>query len=139
MGSQWDIRAHEFTWLWDLYAGADYLLAARTDGLWYFSTDEWTGIVENNSSGPEQVSLHQNYPNPFNPKTVISWQLNETSQVNLDVYNILGQKVALLLSEKQGAGKHNIEWDASDFPTGLYFYRLRAGDFVQTRRMLLVK
>jgi hypothetical protein len=86
-----------------------------------------------------QISLYKNYPNPFNPKTFISWQLNEISQVNLDVYNILGQKVAALLSEKQNAGKHSVEWDASDFPSGLYFYRLQAGYFVQTRRMLLIK
>ncbi len=88
---------------------------------------------------PTICQLAQNYPNPFNPITVISWQLPVSSRVDLFIYNILGQKVSTLLSEKKDAGKHSIEWDASDFSSGIYFYRIQAGDFVQTKRMLLIK
>jgi hypothetical protein len=88
---------------------------------------------------PGQFRLFQNYPNPFNPVTNITYQLPKTSKVELYVYNLLGQKVATLISKKQQAGHYQAEWDASGFASGLYFYRLEAGNFVQTRKMLLLK
>jgi hypothetical protein len=88
---------------------------------------------------PDKYYLLQNYPNPFNPKTVISWQLPANSHVNLSIYNILGQKVVTLINEKRGVGTHRVEWNAKNFTSGVYFYRIIAGDFVKTKRMLLIK
>jgi hypothetical protein len=83
--------------------------------------------------------LAQNYPNPFNPITIINYQLPITSDVELSVYNPLGQKVTTLVSEKQIAGYHQVEWDASGLASGIYYYRLHAGDFVQVRKMVLLR
>jgi len=85
----------------------------------------------------------QNYPNPFNPKTIINYELPITSEIELSIYNILGQKVATLVSKKQPAGRYQVEWDASRFASGVYFYRLsaegRAQSVVQTRKLVLLK
>jgi hypothetical protein len=88
---------------------------------------------------PGQFRLHQNYPNPFNPKTIINYQLPVISKVDLSIYNLLGQKVANLVSERQPAGHYKVLFDAAGFASGLYFYRIEAGDFLQTRKMLLLK
>ena len=84
-------------------------------------------------------TLFQNYPNPFNPTTAISWHSNVSGKVELSIYNILGQKVATPVSEKYPAGIHKVEWDAKGFPSGIYLYRIKARDFVQTKRMILMK
>jgi len=84
-------------------------------------------------------SLFQNYPNPFNPITTIAYDLSQDSPVNLAVYNPLGEEVATLVDKAQKAGHHSIQWNANNTASGIYFYRLRAADFVKTRRMLLVK
>jgi photosystem II stability/assembly factor-like uncharacterized protein len=88
-------------------------------------------------------SLSQNFPNPFNPSTVISWQLAVGSEVDLSIYNILGEKVTNLVAERQKSGYHWVEWDASAFASGVYFYRLSAKgktqSFVKTRKLVLLK
>jgi len=88
---------------------------------------------------PEQFLLSQNYPNPFNAKTIIYYQLPVDAYVRLDVYNILGEKIATLVDGQQQAGYRSVSWTASEVSSGLYFYRLTAGDFTETRRMMLVK
>jgi parallel beta-helix repeat protein len=88
---------------------------------------------------PTHFALIQNHPNPFNAKTTISYQVPVTSDVKLEVYNLLGRRVATLLDEKQEAGYRSVVWDASQVSTGLYFYKLTAGDFTEARRMILVK
>jgi len=88
---------------------------------------------------PIQYSLLQNYPNPFNQKTEIRYALPRDCEVRLDVYSILGQRVATLVNGKQTAGYKSVRWDASGLPSGIYFYRLKAGDFVQTRKMVVLK
>jgi len=86
-----------------------------------------------------QYSLHQNYPNPFNPKTIINYQLPVTNDLELSVYNLLGQKIVTLVSERQEAGLHQVEWDASGFATGIYYYQLRAGKYQEVKKMILTK
>lgn len=88
---------------------------------------------------PQVFSLSQNYPNPFNPITEIRYTLPRECWVKLEVYNILGQKVATLVDGEQKAGYQTAKWGASSFSSGIYFYRLRAGNFVQTRKMILLK
>ncbi len=88
---------------------------------------------------PKTYSLGQNYPNPFNAVTKISYTLPRDSQVKLEIYNILGQRVTTLVEGKQKSGYKTTVWDANLFASGIYFYRLRAGDFMETRRMILLK
>ncbi len=87
----------------------------------------------------ESFKLYQNSPNPFNPSTVISYQLPEINYVELNIYNALGQKMVTLISEKQNAGQHRVTWDAIGFTNGIYYYHLKAGEFEEVRRMVLVK
>ncbi len=99
-----------------------------------------TDIIKNIENIPTKFALHQNYPNPFNPKTVISYVLPVTSHLELSIYNILGQKVATLVNKKQPAGSYQVEWDASGFAGGVYFYRLTTDTgFSETRKLLCLK
>jgi len=84
-------------------------------------------------------SLSQNYPNPFNPATMIEYQLKEKSFVTLTLFDVLGRRVATLVNGEQTGGSHFANWDASAFASGVYFYRLKAGDFIETKKMLLMK
>ena len=88
---------------------------------------------------PERFSLKQNYPNPFNPSTVISFSLPQASDVRLDVFNLLGQQVALLVNERVQSGTHSVKFDAGNLSSGIYIYRLQTERFTQTRKMLLIK
>jgi len=83
--------------------------------------------------------LGQNYPNPFNPRTTINYELPITNYVDLSVYNLLGQKIVTLVSKKQNAGHHQVRWDASRFAGGIYYYRIKVGNNVQTRKMIYLK
>jgi len=88
---------------------------------------------------PTEFALSNNYPNPFNASTVIDYQLPATTDVRLEVYNLLGERVATLVDSKQETGYRSVVWDASEVSSGLYFYKLNAGDFSETKRMMLVK
>jgi len=88
---------------------------------------------------PCEFALSNNYPNPFNAQTVIKYQLPVSSTVKLEVYNLLGSKVATLVNGEQEAGYRSVTWDASTVSSGLYFYKLTAGDYTETMRMMLVK
>jgi len=92
-----------------------------------------------NSDSPESYKLHQNYPNPFNPSTNISFYLPQSSQVRLSVYDITGRLVATLEDGLRTAGDHVIPFDASSLSSGMYFYKIEAGSFVETRKMMLIK
>ncbi len=91
------------------------------------------------SSLPVAFALRQNFPNPFNPHTMISFSLPTKAHVTLDVYNLLGQKVTTLVDEELPAGEHRVKFDGSDLASGVYFYRLQAGNWVQTKKMMLLK
>jgi hypothetical protein len=103
------------------------------------TTGVYTAISNGVATNPTEYALLQNYPNPFNPVTVINYQLPKTGNVKLSVYDALGQEVNILVNESQFAGNHQIEWNASAKPSGIYFYRLEAGSFVSVRKMILIK
>jgi Secretion system C-terminal sorting domain len=102
-------------------------------------------IMPNSSTGieeppvPAAYALYQNYPNPFNPVTGVRFQVPGTSDVKLVVYDILGKEVAVLVNERKGAGQYEVRFDGAGLASGVYLYRLVAGKYVETRRMLLVK
>jgi len=98
-----------------------------------------TGVLEENAQTPVQPLLMQNYPNPFNPSTTIDYQIADRGHVTLKVFDVLGREVATLVDETQEPGGKSVGWNASDVTSGLYFYQLRTGSFVGTRKMLLVK
>jgi hypothetical protein len=105
-----------------------------------------SGELEFKESGsaPEHFSLSQNYPNPFNPQTTISYSLPQDAHVRLAVYNILGQKVRTLVDKHQSAGVQTVSWEGTDdkgnqVSSGVYFYKVEAGEFSDMKKMLLVK
>jgi serine protease len=95
--------------------------------------------IDNKPQAPDKFFLSQNYPNPFNARTIISYNLPRQSDVTLDIFNLLGRKVASLVSEQQEAGGHSVIWDAKNQSSGIYYYRLKAGDLSQSKRCLLIK
>jgi FlgD Ig-like domain len=93
---------------------------------------------------PAEFALSQNVPNPFNPTTIVAYDLPKDAQVNLDIYNVLGQHVKTLVNEMQRAGRQTVTWDGTDnsgssVASGVYFYKLRAGDFTDTKKMVMLK
>lgn len=88
---------------------------------------------------PSNFALHQNFPNPFNPSTKIKFVIPKSSFVNLKVYNVLGKEIAALVNEERPAGSYEVEFNATTLPSGVYFYQLRVGSFVETKMMLLLK
>lgn len=119
------------------------LYAGRDDGLWYAELNP-TDVGGGDPSTPKNFALAQNYPNPFNPTTRIEFTLPRASLVTVDVINLLGQKVKTLLRQRMSAGRFTTSWDGRDssgdpVATGVYFYRLTAGDVVETRKMMLLR
>ncbi len=101
--------------------------------------DLLTGINNIKNNIPTEYKLSNNYPNPFNPTTNIKYSLPKAGHVLLQIYNTLGQRVATLVDKKQNAGIYNVTFDASHLASGLYFYRIKAGSFVKTQKMILLK
>jgi hypothetical protein len=108
-----------------------------------FHTSNGGGVVvdagKEPGPAPKEFLLDQNYPNPFNPVTVIRYQLAVNSFVTVRVYDLLGREVAMLVNEVKNAGGYNVQWDASGYASGLYFYRLQAGPFVEIKKMMLLR
>ena len=99
----------------------------------------WEDSFDGSHGIPYKMCLEQNYPNPFNPGTIINYELRIKSDVDLSVYNLMGQKVTTLISNTQPAGYHQVEWNASGFSAGVYYYVLEAGDFRDVKKMVLLK
>jgi len=107
--------------------------------LYAFYPDAVIGINEETSDlTPITYKLYQNYPNPFNPSTIIKWQQPETGLVTIKIYDVLGREVMTLVNEELTAGTHETVFDASLISSGIYFYQLKAGSFIQTKKMILV-
>jgi len=105
-----------------------------TDGNFTYSNELCVTIGK-----PMTFVIEQNYPNPFNPVTTIKYRIPELSFVTLKVYDVLGKDIATLVNGEKPAGTYDITWNAENFPSGVYFYRLQAGEFIKTKKMLLIK
>ncbi|MDR9410594.1 MAG: T9SS type A sorting domain-containing protein, partial [Balneolaceae bacterium] len=95
--------------------------------------------VEEMADIPEEFGIDQNYPNPFNPSSNIRYAVPQTSHVTIEVYNVTGQLVATLVNETRNAGYHNVTFDGTRLASGLYIYRMQAGNFVQIKKMMMIK
>jgi hypothetical protein len=95
--------------------------------------------IEDENTSPVGYFLNQNYPNPFNPSTEISFSLAKSSFVTLEVYNSLGQKIITLVNTKMNPGHHELKFEANNLPSGIYYYKIRAGEFQSVKKMLLLQ
>lgn len=118
---------------------------SSTAGELVFEVDAFAGNIVTGIEKPENLNLrdkfqlYQNYPNPFNPETTISFDLPEFSSVTLTIYNLAGQKIAKLLESEITAGNHKITWNAADFASGIYIYKIKTGDYTEIKKCILLK
>ena len=98
-----------------------------------------TVLVEGKTILLVKHNLEQNYPNPFNPTTKISYSIPKQSYVTLKVIDVLGREVSVLVNKEQSTGNYEVEFDASHLTSGIYFYKIQAGDYVETKKMVLMK
>lgn len=137
-GTNWVIDNGTNTWfdcLWiydyQLYCGAG------NGQIWYNTIP--SGVKQINKNIPDRYSLSQNYPNPFNPATNIKFSVPKNGNVKLVVYDLPGKEIDVLIDEKLNAGTYEAAWDASKYPSGVYFYRMTAGDYSETKKMTFIK
>jgi hypothetical protein len=128
-------------WVLSSESGKEYTLEGS--GEITISTEE-TFTLERKAIIPFTYTLHQNYPNPFNPITSLRYDLPEQAQVTLTIYDLIGREVAQLINTTQDAGYRSVQWDATDsfgkpVSAGVYLYQIRAGELIQTRKMVLLK
>lgn len=119
--------------------GTNHICFTNDGCVTYSIVDSVVTNVESQPSVPTQFILYQNYPNPFNPATVISYQLPVSGNVTLKVYDVLGNEIATLVNEEKSAGVYDVDFDGSGLSSGIYFYKLHAGNFTKTNKMILLK
>ncbi|HMQ70442.1 MAG TPA: T9SS type A sorting domain-containing protein, partial [Ignavibacteria bacterium] len=117
------------------------IYATKTDSL--CNAPLIVSIADNNSIFPKEIQLYQNYPNPFNPVTTINFSIPKQGNVKLEVYDVTGKKVKTLINGLRAAGNYTINFSAteggSNLSSGVYFYRIESGDFIEVKRMILIK
>ena len=99
----------------------------------------YVGINRISDIAPSSYSLHQNYPNPFNPSTKIKFEINKSGDIVLNVYDVTGKIVSEIVNEYLTAGTYEVTFDGNNLPSGVYFYQLRAGEFTDTKKLILLK
>ena len=117
----------------------DGFVSVASPDTFSFTTPEPNGLSDLDKFIPKVFALRQNYPNPFNPETTISFDLPKAEKVTLRVFDILGREVLALVDEQMPAGSHNVTLNASTLSSGIYLYRIQAGNYIRTRRMVLLK
>ncbi|NTW50718.1 MAG: T9SS type A sorting domain-containing protein [Chlorobiales bacterium] len=98
-----------------------------------------SGTGETGTTKPLEFALGQNYPNPFNPVTTIQYTIPSTAEVKLKVFDLLGREIRTLVNERKPSGSYEVRFDGASLASGMYFYRLMAGNYVKTKKMVLVK
>ncbi len=125
-----------------------YTFAIDLDGYIFCGTGGgvFKSIQSTTSVGEERAApnsnfifLSQNCPNPFNPNTKIEYSIPQISQVQIKVFDVLGNDIETLVNDEKPAGTYELTWNAANLPSGVYFYRIKAGDFIQTKKMILLK
>jgi photosystem II stability/assembly factor-like uncharacterized protein len=116
-----------------------YKLFVTTFGGGIYTADQSVSDVVNQKPDIKSFSLAQNYPNPFNPSTKIEYRIPKAGMVSIKVYNILGKEVITLVNEEKPSGQYTLNFNAGNFPSGIYFYTLRAGSFTETKKLILLK
>jgi hypothetical protein len=116
-----------------------YVYAGTANGVWRRPLSEVTSIEERPTTPPSNYILSQNYPNPFNPSTKISWQSPVGSQQAIKVFDVLGNEIATLVNEYKPVGRYEVEFNAANLPSGVYFYQLKTGEFISIKKMILIK
>jgi len=119
------------------YAGSSADSSAISSGNWLNATD--VKLSNDNSGVPSNYRLHQNYPNPFNPSTIIQYDISKSNYVTLKIFNVLGQEVTTLVNKYQPAGSYKVQFDASGLKSGVYLYRLTAGNYSKVNKLMLIK
>jgi hypothetical protein len=115
------------------------ILAGTSGGIYERNASELTGVIQISGGIPAAFSLSQNYPNPFNPETRIIYSIPKSSSVSFTVYDAAGREVAVLVNQNQAAGTYRISFDGSALSSGIYYYRIAADDFTDTKKMVLLK
>ncbi len=126
----------------DLITGtgsAQPYLTDATFPVWFVIGSRVTDVQDKNIVTPQTISLGQNYPNPFNPATRIVYKLNKEEKVTLKIFNVLGEEITTLVNKVESAGNYDVTFNASNLPSGIYLYRMQAGSFIQTKKMILLK
>ena len=120
--------------------GSELFAATRGAGVWRRPLTEMiTDVEELEYNLPEKYLLEQNYPNPFNPSTTIKYSIPNASKVIIKIFDVLGNEIETLVSEEKPVSTFELNWNATNLPSGVYFYQLKAGDFIQTKKMILLK
>ena len=127
------------TGTWQVIASDSELERSADNGPFTLTIDASSVSTEEQNHLPSEFRLYGNYPNPFNPITTIQYELPQRSDVQITIYDLIGREVTTLVSEIQDAGYKLVKWDATNVSSGMYFYQIRASDYTQTKRMLLLK
>lgn len=145
-GTNWviDKMANTEFYRFSIYRKTKIWCAAAGGQIWYATIDGPIGLQNHQEQVPNQFMLFQNFPNPFNPITKIRFDIPSVGQrhafdVQLIVYDMLGSEIAMLVDKQLSVGTYNIEWNASDYPSGVYFYKLQTDDYSVTKKMVLIK
>ena len=112
---------------------------ALNGGVWRRSLSDITSTEEHTTVLPSRFNLSQNYPNPFNPSTTFRYSIPNESKVIIKVYDILGKEITTLLNEEKSAGSYEVDFNAVNLPSGVYFYQLKVGEYTNTKTMILIK
>ena len=134
----------DISWEWDIWAFDGFELTPSSSGprMLHVNVSNLLGI--DNVTLPKEFALHNNYPNPFNPVTNITYDIPEATDVTLEIYNVMGQRVRTLAQGNHEPGRYQIVWSATNdigqaLSSGMYIYRIQAGDFVSVKKLVLMK
>jgi photosystem II stability/assembly factor-like uncharacterized protein len=140
-GQDWILRREGMSGINILNLGGinNYIIAGTTTGIWRRSLTELTGVQSTVSELPDKFQLYQNYPNPFNPSTNIRYQITNNGNVSLKIYDIGGKEIKTLVNKFQNPGIYEVRFTGTQLSSGVYYYRLQAGAFTETKKMVIIK
>jgi hypothetical protein len=132
---EYDLMGNNTSWTSQDWDGTQWVNHQRGFTTWLLIISD----VTSDGNLVTEYSLENNYPNPFNPYTTIKFSIPEAAFVNIKVYNLIGQEIAELVNEQMHTGNHEVTFDAASLPSGIYFYKIQANNFVETKKMMLMK